>query len=413
MAATRRLHVESPLPAWAAYLLSSVSEKNLALSFAKEASVARSPLERTYYTAAAARMGDEEALKKLGPMLSDRRTPAQVRVEIAQVLGAEDPDAMKRTLLTLLRERDAEVQIAALASLADAGDEGVVPEIMEAMSSFSPVVAEAARAAVIRFGRKAEDGLQASLSGDDRAACAAALRILVSLGKKASKTSIEAAIEAMKKHSRDAAMRVLAGEALSAMSGRRGKPEWTWVEWSKATGVRVAAPVATGDQTWEWLSIRVPAGWVRRGDFLRRSTGSGDATIRAFTERDPGLGEEPLALADRRYRDAAALRAARIVNIATRKIGDQHVPLPNITVQKRPLVTIGSGKGRVRLAPLFIYNKPRALVSYYMFLVVAGKGASWYAEIECSAGEKQYGEHKKFFEKDLVKTLRIDAAKLK
>jgi HEAT repeat protein len=412
-AAVRELRVPSPVPGWSAYQLSLLGKRDLAGRFAAEAGATRSGVERVYYTAAAARLGDEKAQKKLKSMLVDRRTPINARVELARLLALQDPDGAKQALLEMLYEPKAQIQIAALGALADIGDADVIPGIMGRTGAFTPAAAEAAKAAVIRFGRRAEAGLLASLSATDRRECVAALEVLTGLARQTSRAGVEAVVETLKVRETDVPVARLASKALAAMTGRPENKSWKWREWAGALGIKVPEAEVGGEEGWGWITAELPKGWTRLGDAVTDNAAEGRPTVRITTERDPAEGEDPTPRSDRRYKDSAAMLKSRLISLAYRKVGDQVIPLLNVAAQKRSSFSVGSGAVKARASALLFTNKTSQRTTYFVFLVYSRKDASWYAEVECSVATANYAKYKRLFEKEVARSIKIDTEAIK
>ena len=412
-AALRKLLVPSPVPAWAAYQVSLLGKRELADRFAYEAEAARSGIERIYYTAAAARLGNEDAQEKLKPMLADRRTPPDARVELARLLSTDEPENAKQALLDMLHEPKAQIQIAALGALADLDDAKVIPGIMERMTSFTPAGVETAKTTIVRFGRRAEPQILASVAAADRRECLVALEVLARLADKTSKAGVEAVVKAMRARQKDATCVQLAAKALAAMTGRPKRPEWTWFQWAKAVGVKIDSTAVGGEEGWGWITVELPKGWVRRGNTVSDSVAKGRPTIAILAERDPPDEEDSVPLAERRYKNSAAMLKERLVSLAYHKMGEQYIPLSNVSAQKRPGFTVGTGRARTKAAVLLFSSQALKRTSYYVFLVYPQKNANWYAEIECSVASEYFGKYKRLFEKNVARSIKIDEKEIK
>lgn len=412
-AALRKLHVPSPIPAWAAYQLSLLGKRELADRFAYEAEAARSSIERVYYTAAAARLGNEDAQKKMKPMVSDRRTPPEARVELARLLSVDDPESAKQALLDMLHEPNAQIQIASLGALADLSDPKVIPGIMERIASFMPAGVEAAKTTVVRYGRRAESHVLASVAAANRRQCLAAVEILTRLADKTSKAGVEAVVKMMKARQMDASCVHSGGKALAAMTGRPKRPEWTWEQWAKVLGIKTAAAAVGGEEGWGWITVELPRGWIRRGNSVFNSDAKGSPTIDIHTERDPPDEGDSLPLTERRYKDSTAMLMDRLKSLAYHKIGEQYIALLNVSAQKRSGFTVGTGRARTKAAVLLFASQASKRTSYHVFLVYPQKNASWYAEIKCSAASEYFGKYKRLFEKNVARSIKIDEKQIK
>jgi len=405
-AAARETMVPSPVPAWAAYQLSFLGDTDLAKRFVTEAEMTRSLEERAYYTVAAARLGDQIAQSKLKSMLADRRTPADVRVDITQLLSVDDPEEARQALLDMLD--DSQFAIAALTALADAGDEEAIPEIVKKIPSLARDAAEVAMSLIVRFGRRAEDGVLTALSSDDRRLCMVALEVMARLAKQTSKTGVKAVVMAMMKHQRDSSIKQLASAALKAMTGRRGRSDWTWREWAKELGVGIEMAKTANEQRWGWITFPLPGGWKRRRSSATGTTPHGTATLRVRTERDPTKGDAEVPASKRRYRDSAAMMKARRRSLTYEKVGNRYVPQANVSAKQKMGFNVGSGRTRIRTSALLLTNKVTKSTTYYIFLVHSTKKASWYAEIECTVESKNYKKFKSIFEKDIAQSIKIN-----
>jgi len=405
-AAARELKVLSPVPAWAAYQLSFLGDTDLARRFVAEAEMTRSLEERAYYTVAAARLGDQIAQGKLKSMLADRRTPADIRVDITRLLSEDAPEEARQALLDMLD--DSQVAIAALTALADTGDEEIVPEVIRKMPSLTRDAAEIAMSMIVRFGRRAEDGVLTALSSDDRRLCMTGLEIMTRLAKQTSKTGVKAVVTAMMKHQRDASIKQLASVALKAMTGRRGRSAWTWREWAKELGVTIDMTKAVSEESWGWITFPLPGGWKRRRSHATGTTPHGTATVTVRTERDPTKGDAKEPASKRRYRDSAAMMKARKRSLTYEKEGDRYVPRANVSAKQKMGFFVGSGRTKIRASTLLFTNKVMRSTTYYIFLVHSTTKASWYAEIECRAESKNYKYFKNIFEKDIAHSIKID-----
>ena len=434
-AATRELKVPPPVPAWAAYQLSLLGDRDLAKRFVAESELARSHEERAYYTAAAARLGDQGAREKLKPMLADRRMPAEVRVEIAQLLSEDDPEESRQALLDMLD--DSQVAVAALAALADTGDPKVVRDIMKGMPSFTRDVADVAMSTILGFGRRAEDGVLTALSSDDRRMCMVALEVMARLAKQTSKTGVKAVVTAMMKHQKDTSIKRLASEALEAMTGRRGRSDWTWREWAKALGVRISEAAGSGEEAWGWIKLQRPVGWVRRGKLImpkkekkgpdmrptgvkdrergssfRQGEGDGNPAIEVTIERDPPTGKSSERPSKRRYKDAAAMYKARVNERAYQTVAGQRVRAVNISFKRKPSLTITEGKTKIRAYTLVLTDKGAERTSYIVFIVYPTEDANYYAEVECSCDTASYAKLRKLFETGIPCSISIVTEKI-
>jgi len=401
----RELGLPSPIPAWAAYQLSFLGNKDLAKRFASEAETAGSPEERAYYVAAAARLGNEGARKQLVSVLSGRRTPADIRVETAQVLSEDDPEEGRKALVNTLSEREPSIQMAALKALADMGDPKAITGILKRIPHFTPAAAKIAKATIVGFGKRAEDPLVAALSSVDRQERAAALEALTTLGKQTSRDGIKAVLKTMKAHENDPAVARLASGALVAMTGRRGNPAWTWKEWARALGFRSAFAKVAGEERFGWISFKMPQKYTRQGMGAATNVWPYQGIIKVWTQRDPP-GAKQL------YENASAMREARIKDLTLTKDKGRVVRLPGMFVTKCREFTVSTGDEKAQVSTLRLTDSKKRRTTYYYFLINSAENGNRYAEIECFTPSTNYNKESSFFEKKLSQSLKIKVDEL-
>ena len=104
---------------------------------------------------------------------------------------------------------------------------------------------------------------------------------------------------------------------------------------------------------------------------------------------------------------------ARWTSLAYRHVGGQRVALLNVTARKCPSFSVGSGSARARASALLFASQATKRTSYFVFLVYSRKDANWYAEIECSVATEHYDKYKKLFEREIARSIKIDAEKTK
>jgi len=396
----RELGLPSPIPAWAAYQLSFIGNKELAKRFVAEAETAGSSEERAYYIAAAARLGNEGSRKQLVSVLSDRRTQADIRVETAQVLSEDDPEEGRKALVNTLSEREPTIQMAALKALADMGDPKAITGILKRIPRFTPAAAKIAKATIVGFGKRAEDPLVSALSSVDQLERAAALEALTTLGKQTSRDGIKAVLRTMRVHENDPVVTRLAAGALVAMTGRSGNPAWTWKEWARALGFRSAFAKVAGEERFGWISFKMPQKYTRQGWGATTNVWPYQAIIKVRTERDPP-GPKHL------YENASAMREARLRELTLTKDKGRLVRLPGMFVTKCREFTVSTGDEKAQISTLRLTNSKKRRTTYYYFLINSAENGNRYAEIECFTPSSDYNKESTFFEKKLSQSLKI------
>lgn len=232
-AAQGRFQLRSPLAGWAAYRYALVAEADKVRALIVSASDTKDARERVFFAAAGARHGDEDSLKRLRAIVSDR-SAGEARSEAVRMLGELKDKNSAQVIAALLNEHDPVLVGAAARAIAMLSANDVLPLLIKRLGELPPGPAQEAAAAVLSFGPKAEDAIVAAMDDPDPNVRQAAVSLLEGLGRKATRKGIEKTVFLLRDRRLEAATREAAIRALTAMTGVQPGENWTWKQWAKA-----------------------------------------------------------------------------------------------------------------------------------------------------------------------------------
>jgi len=398
-----------PLPGWAAYQLSFLGSHSQASGseFMKLAEDARSRLNRTYFYAAAARLGMNSAADKLLGTFEDRHLPVEVRAEVIKVLGDLKARGVKEKLLAALEETHPSIQIAAATALARLGDSDVVPRLISRLPNASPQTTEAMRDVILSFGVLSEGYLANALESADMDRMQIALiEIIEGLGDRATARSPKALIGFLRGARASRPAREAAVAALQALKGVEGEPSWTWRQWARACGVEledIATDLVLVPQEWGWLAIDTPHAWQRHVVSVVGEDAPGRPSIDVTTARDPEDRDKQAPPGMRRYGSSDVLRNVRIAELAMATASGRVSMREGVKVAKGATFKAGG----CSVAPARIIDQEAKRATYWLFMVIPGKRCNWYGEVALSSTVDEYETYRDLFENTIPKTLRI------
>jgi hypothetical protein len=404
-AATGETPLEPPLPGWAAYNLSRLGRGEGADAdlFARLAASAQTKLDRTYYLAAAARLGSARAGAELASSAGDRQLPGDVRGEVLRIMADIRADGAREALIEALEGDEVALQVAAAEALARLGDRRVISKLIERMASPNRDLAEAATAAVVSYGTLAEGALVDALDGATASeAQAGILTAMERLGRRGTGTTVKAIISWLRMARGTSGTREIAARALRAVAGVEGQASWTWRDWAKACRIDVAevtADLAYEAVEWLWLSLEVPKGWRRAATSVLGDGFPGEPAIEVRVTRDPEDRAKIRPQAHRAYQDTTALVRERTREFLTQGGSVRK----DVTIDKTPPLDSGANK----VSTLRVVDGARKTTTYCLFLVMQGKPAGWYTEVRMTALTTEYPTYADAFENRVAKSFKI------